>query len=143
MIFDRLKVALSEIILNYMSMFHTSGCAILALGAAQLDCKMIVAKQFSPSHMLDIVEQEKPNLLLGVPTMLIGLLEAQAIKNRDLSSIRMVCSGSSIVPPDLVREVRTTFGCGFQTIYGQTEVSPVLTQTRDTDSIEDLCNTVG
>jgi len=143
MIFDRLKVEPGDVVLNFMPMFHTSGCAIMALGAVQFDCKMIVAKLFSPPRMLDIMEREKPSFMLSVPTMLIGLLEAQATEPRDVSSIRMVCSGGSMVPPYLVREVRSTFNCGFQTIYGQTEVSPVLTQTRYTDSIDDLCNTVG
>jgi len=141
--FDRLNVNRGDVVLNFMPMFHTSGCAIIALGALQFECKMIVAKMFSPPHMLDIIEQERATSMLGVPTMLIGLLEEQGARPRDVSSVRMVCSGGSLVPPELVRKICATFQCGFETIYGQTETSPVLTQTRDTDSIEDLCNTVG
>ena len=33
-----------------------------------------------------------------------------------------------MVPPDLIRAVQTAFGCEFQTVYGQTESSPLLTQ---------------
>jgi fatty-acyl-CoA synthase len=42
-----------------------------------------------------------------------------------------------------VRRVRAAFGCKFETVYGQTETSPLLTQTFGDDSLEDLCNTVG
>ncbi|MBR9862233.1 MAG: AMP-binding protein [Rhodobacteraceae bacterium] len=143
MIFDRYKVSRGDVVLNFMPMFHTSGCAIIALGALQYQCKMIVAKLFSPPHMLDIVQSEKATTILGVPTMLIGLIEEQKASPRNVSSVFMVCSGGSLVPPELVRAVRSTFDCGFQTIYGQTEASPVITQTRDTDSLEDLCSTVG
>lgn len=48
-----------------------------------------------------------------------------------------------MVPPELVRQIKRTFGCDFETVYGQTEVSPILTQTRADDSIDDLCETVG
>ncbi len=61
----------------------------------------------------------------------------------DVSTLRLVISGGSRVPPELVRRVRTLFGCRFGTVYGQTETSPVLTQTFAYDSDEDLCETVG
>jgi fatty-acyl-CoA synthase len=35
------------------------------------------------------------------------------------------------------------FGCGFYTVYGQTETSPLLTQTRPKDPFDDVCFTVG
>ncbi len=93
--------------------------------------------------MLDIIESEKPGLLMGVPTMLVGLLEAQAARPRKLDSVRMTVSGGAMVPPELVRRVREAFGCGFETVYGQTESSPVVTQTAADDSLQDLCETVG
>lgn len=143
MAYKRLGAREGDIILNYMPMFHTAGCAVLTLGAVQFNAKMIIAKLFSPPHMLDIIESERVDLMLGVPTMLIGLIEAQAANPKDTSSIRIACSGGSMVPPELVRQIRRTFDCDFETVYGQTEVSPILTQTRETDSIDDLCNSVG
>jgi fatty-acyl-CoA synthase len=55
----------------------------------------------------------------------------------------MAGSGGSMVPPELIRRVTDRLGCGFYTVYGQTETSPLLTQTRASDRFEDLCNTVG
>ena len=143
MAYKRLGSREGDVILNYMPMFHTAGCAILTLGSVQFSSKMIIAKLFSPPHMLEIIESEKVDMMLGVPTMLIGLIEAQAASPRDTSSVRIACSGGSMVPPELVRQVKRVFGCDFETVYGQTEVSPILTQTRADDSIEDLCDTVG
>ncbi len=141
--FRRAKVSEGEMVLNFMPMFHTSGCACLTLGAMQFGSPMIIAALFDPGRMLDIVEAERPGLLLGVPTMLVALLEAQAARTRDVGSLRMIVSGGAMVPPDLVRRVREVFGCGFETVYGQTESSPVVTQTADDDSLDDLCETVG
>jgi len=104
---------------------------------------MIVAKLFDPPRMLDIVQSERVEFLFGVPTMLVGLLEAQAAEPRNVASVRMSGSGGSMVPPELVRRVRSTFECDFETVYGQTETSPLLTQSHADDAFEDICNTVG
>jgi fatty-acyl-CoA synthase len=141
--FARAGIAAGESLINFAPMFHTSGCACLTLGAAQVGGKMIIAKLFDPPRMLDLIESERVGFLLGVPTMLIGLLEAQAAQPRDVSSVTMALSGGSMVPPELVRRIKSAFGCGFTTVYGQTESSPVVTQTRADDSLEDLCETVG
>jgi fatty-acyl-CoA synthase len=143
MIFKRLGVREGDAMINFMPMFHTSGCAINTLGSAQLGCSMIICKLFEPNRVLDVMEEECVAVLLGVPTMMVGMLEAQTAKARDLSAVRIAVSGGSMVPPELVRRVRSVFGCDFETVYGQTETSPVLTQTRADDSIEDLCETVG
>ncbi len=37
-------------------------------------------------------------------------------------------SGGSPVPPGLARQVEQRFGVSFTTVYGQTELSPVVTQ---------------
>jgi fatty-acyl-CoA synthase len=141
--FSRAGARAGETVLNFMPMFHTSGCACLTLGALQLGSPMIIAALFEPGRMLDIVETERPALLLGVPTMLVGLIEAQDAEARNVDSLRMIVSGGSMVPPDLVRRARSLFGCGFTTVYGQTESSPVVTQTAADDCLDDLCETVG
>ncbi len=143
MIFKRLGVREGDTMLNFMPMFHTSGCAINTLGCVQHGVRMIIAKLFEPNRMLDIMEAELVAVLAGVPTMMVAMLEAQAARPRDLSSIRVAVSGGSMVPPELVRRIRSVFGCDFETVFGQTETSPVVTQTRAGDSIEDLCETVG
>jgi len=141
--FQRMNVAEGETSLNFMPMFHTAGCGLATLGAVQFGCRMILARLFDPEKMLDLVESQRVGQLFGVPTMLVALAEAQAARQRDVASIRLAGSGGSMVPPELVRKIRAAFGCDFVTVYGQTESSPLLTQTRIEDSIEDICETVG
>jgi len=140
---SRLKAREGETALNFMPMFHTAGCGLITLGAVQFGARMILAKLFDPDRMLDIIEAEGVNSLLGVPTMLVALSEAQTKRPRDISSLRIASSGGSMVAPELVRRVRSLFECEMQPLYGQTETSPLLTQCRSEHSIEDLCETVG
>ena len=141
--YSRLKVRPGETTLNFMPLFHTAGCSMCVLGSAQFGCRMVLAKLFDPAKMLKIIEAEQVNVVMGVPTMLVGMLEAQAATPRDLSSLRVVSSGGSMVPPELVRQVQSVFTVAFQTVYGQTETSPLLTQHSQDDAQEDLLETVG
>ncbi len=140
---DRLNARDFGTWLNFMPMFHTSGCVILTLGAVQARARMLIAKLFVPDAMNRIIEQERVNFAMGVPTMLIGLLEAYDRMPVNTASVEMAVSGGSMVPPELMRRFRGTYDCGFEIVYGQTETSPVITQSWATDSLDDVSNTVG
>jgi len=75
--------------------------------------------------------------------MLVAMPEALSQVDVDVSSVEVAVSGGSIVAPELVRSVRDAFGCNFETVYGQTETSPLISQHHHTDSLDDICNTVG
>lgn len=128
---------------NFMPMFHTSGCGMITLGSMQIGCVMYICKFFDPAAILNLIEREKVTALLGVPTMLVAMLEVLEQQPRDMSSITIAVSGGSMVAPDLVRSVCDGFGCDFETVYGQTETSPLVTQHHVTDSVETICSTIG
>jgi fatty-acyl-CoA synthase len=83
------------------------------------------------------------NAMLGVPTMLVAMLEHPTFTATDLSSVKAICSGGSTVPAALVRLLEEKLGAPFTIVFGQTECSPVAAQTRTTDSVEDKANTIG
>ena len=128
---------------NFMPMFHTSGCGMISLGCLQFGCKMVLFKLFDPPAILRIIESEHITGMLGVPTMLVALLESLSVEPADVSSVEMVVSGGAMVAPELVRNIQHAFDCKFETVYGQTETSPLITQHHAEDSIDDICNTVG
>jgi fatty-acyl-CoA synthase len=139
----RLGGGQGDVWLNFMPLFHTGGCVLGVLGSIQTGCTLAIAKMFTPGGMNAVIERERVSFLLGVPTMIVGMIESQEATPVDLSSIRTAMAGGSMVPPELVRQIKAVFGCDFETIYGQTETSPTLTLSHADDAINDLCNTVG
>jgi fatty-acyl-CoA synthase len=129
--------------LNPMPLFHTAGCGLITLGSAQFGARMILLRLFDPGRMLDIIESERVEFLLGVPTMLVALLEAQGGRPRKIDSARAAISGGAMVPPELVRKVRAAFGCDFHIVYGQTESSCLLTIASCTGEDNGSIETVG
>lgn len=132
-----------ETVLAVMPLFHTAGGGMTVLGAIQFGCRLVLPRQFDGATGIALVESQAINLILCVPTMLIMMLEADAAQPRNLDSIRVVAAGGSMVPPELIRRITSRFKCGFATVYGQTEASPLLTMTRTSDSFSDLCETIG
>ncbi|MBT5817228.1 MAG: AMP-binding protein [Proteobacteria bacterium] len=140
---DRLEVSADHVWANIMPMFHTSGCGMVTLGCVQTGCKMLIVKLFDPNVVCRIIEEHRVSTILGVPTMLVALLEALQKEPVDVSSLKDFSSGGAMVAPELIRNIQRVFSCRFSTLYGQTETSPVITQNFPDDSIDNVCHTIG
>ena len=140
---QRLGAKQGEPWMNAMPLFHTAGCAMQVLGAAQTPGPLYMFAVFDPVAVLRVIDEERVVVGGGVPTMIVAMLQVLETQSFDLSSLRTVVSGGATVPPHLVRAVTDKMGCSIQTVFGQTECSPLLTMHRLSETIEDACNTVG
>ncbi|PLW70631.1 class I adenylate-forming enzyme family protein [Pseudohalioglobus lutimaris] len=129
--------------IHNMPLFHTTGCAILVLGGLGTGCTMLLAPMFDPVVIARVIERERTQFILGVPTMLFALIDEVRRSGRDVSSTQRIMSGGAMVAPQLCRDAKEVFGTPVQIVYGQTETSPVLTQAWYEDTIEDLTQTIG
>ncbi len=125
--------------------YHCFGCVLGTLMAATYGAAMVVpAESFDPAATLDAIEQEHCTSLYGVPTMFIAQLHDPSLPKRNLKSLRTGIMAGSPCPIETMRAVVNTMGCREITIgYGQTEASPIITQTRTDDPIELRVETVG
>ncbi len=140
---ERMGVAKGDVYLSFMPLFHTGGCAVSVLGTINMVGTLILCPIFDPGLMNQLIEQEKATHFLGVPTMIQGMIEANKAAPRNMSSMKGIVSGGSMVAPELVKQARETFGVGLQIIYGQTETCPLLTMVYGDDSVEDASTSVG
>lgn len=125
--------------------YHCFGCVLGTICAVVHGAAMIVpAESFDPVSTLAAIEQERATALYGVPTMFIAELHEPSRKGRDLSSLRTGIMAGSPCPIETMRAVVNDLGCREITIgYGQTEASPIITQTRTDDPLEMRVETVG
>ena len=132
-----------DVWVNAMPMFHIGGSVVTELGTITSRGTYVIMPGFDPAQMLEIIESERGNATLIVPTMILNLLEHPAFPNHDLSSIKTILSGASAVPAALVHRTKEALGCQFTILFGQTELNGVVCQTRVDDSIEDQSQTLG
>lgn len=140
---DRMGVAEGETWVAMMPLFHTAGCVLGVLGAVSKKLTQVLLESFDPGLALELNETYRGNAFLGVPTMLLAMLEHPQFKSRDLSSVHSICSGGSTVPAALVKRLETELNSRFTIVFGQTECSPVASMTRADDAAEDKANTIG
>jgi fatty-acyl-CoA synthase len=140
---DRNAIAPGDVFVTTMPLFHTGGCVCCVLGAVSKIATQVLVEAFDPGLVLELFATYRGTAMVGVPTMLIAMLEHPAFPNTDLSSVRSICSGGSTVPAPLVRRFEEKLGAPFTIVFGQTECSPVAAQTHPNDSVEDKAATIG
>ncbi|WP_298037587.1 AMP-binding protein [uncultured Desulfuromonas sp.] len=124
--------------------FHCFGCVLGVLACVTHGSAMVPVETFNPEEVLKTVAAEKCTALHGVPTMFIAELDHPNFARYDLSSLRTGIMAGSPCPTEVMKRVIRHMNASEITIaYGQTESSPVITQTRTDDPIELRVATVG
>ncbi|CAN5819413.1 linear/branched/unsaturated fatty acid:CoA ligase LbuL [soil metagenome] len=140
---DRVGIPDGAVWLSPMPLFHTGGCVMAVLGALDRRATLVLMPMFDPALFLELIERERVWFAAGVPTMLIAAMDHPDSATRDLSSWKSTVSGGAPVPEALVRRIEETLGVDFTIVYGQTECSPVLSNTLPSDTPADKGLTVG
>src|SRR5215207_8661058 len=124
--------------------FHCFGCVLGTLNTVTHEGTMVPVEQFDAEEVLKAVHEERCTAPLGVPTMFIAELEHENYGEYDTSSLRTGIMAGSPCAIEVMKQVVNDMGADEITIaYGQTESSPVITQTRTDDPIERRVSTVG
>lgn len=124
--------------------FHCFGCVLAVMACVTHGSTMVPVEIFEPLKVLQTIEAEKCTAVHGVPTMFIAELEHPEFSKYDLSSLRSGIMAGSPCPIEVMKKVISQMHASEITIaYGQTESSPVITQTRTDDPIELRVATVG
>ncbi|WP_406195558.1 AMP-binding protein [Streptomyces europaeiscabiei] len=126
-----------------LPLFHTAGCGLSVLGTALRAGTLVLHQLFDPQLVLDSVQKWRATLFAGVPQMHAALLAHPAFDSYDLQDLGILLSGGDLVPPELIAEAERRFGARFSTVYGQTELSPIVTQTSPDDTASDKQHTAG
>jgi fatty-acyl-CoA synthase len=141
-----MELSCKDILCIPVPFFHCFGCVLGTLSCVVSATGMAPVVAFKPDVVLETVEKCKCTALHGVPTMFIAELEEMRKKSYNTSTLRTGIMAGAPCPIEVMKQVvsKDKMGADQMTIaYGQTEASPVITQTRPTDSIELRVGTVG
>ncbi len=126
-------------------LYHCFGCVMASLVTVTTGAALILpAAQFDARATLEAIHNERATALYGVPTMFIAQLEHPDFASFDLTSLRTGIMAGAPCPVEIMKRVIVDMHCpGITIAYGQTESSPVITQSLSTDSLELRVSTVG
>jgi fatty-acyl-CoA synthase len=126
-------------------MYHCFGMVIGALACMTHGAAIVFPGDgFDPVTTLQTVERYRCTSLYGVPTMFIAELDHPDFAKYDLASLRTGMMAGAPCPVEVMRRCIRDMHLSEITIgYGMTETSPVSTQTRIGDTLEQQVGTVG
>lgn len=110
-------------VLTVLPLFHVGGLCIQTLPALYAGASVTLHARFGIDATLDAIARERPTLTLQVPATMKGLVDHPLWPQTDLSCLRAVWAGSSVLPAALVRAFLDR-GVPLCNVYGATETGP-------------------
>ncbi|MBW8315428.1 MAG: AMP-binding protein [Hydrogenophaga sp.] len=113
----------SDTVLTVLPLFHVGGLCLQTLPALSVGARVLLFSRFDASATLECIANERPTLTLQVPATLKALTEHPRWTGTDLSSLRAVWAGSSLLPPAPLAAFHAR-GVPVCNVYGSTETGP-------------------
>ncbi len=141
---DNMKFTHEDRLCIVVPFFHCFGLVLAIMACLTHATSMVPVDAFSPIKVLDAITKENCTAFHGVPTMYIAMLEQPTFKNYSFPHMRTGIMAGSPCPVKVMQQVVDEVNMSEITIcYGQTEASPVCTQTNVDDSLAHRVATVG
>jgi fatty-acyl-CoA synthase len=116
-------------VLTVLPFFHVGGLNIQTTPALHFGATMTIHRRFTPDTTLTAIARDHPTLTVLVPATIQAMTEHPDWASTDLSSLKAISTGSTIVPPHLVERF-VARGVPVLQVYGSTETCPIAIYTR-------------
>ncbi len=105
--------------------FHVFGMTVAMNFPLYTGCTVILVPKFDLDAFIKTLQQTKPTLFPGVPTIFAAIVNHKNISSFDMSSIRYCITGSAPMPVEVLKKFEALTGSIIIEGYGLTESSPV------------------
>ena len=124
-------------------LFHCFGVVLATMCCLTHGSTQVMVERFDPLVTLASIHRERCTVLHGVPTMFISMLHHPMFPMFDMHSLRTGIMAGALCPEELMRQVNEQMFMDLTSVYGMTETSPGMTQSRVDDPFEVRLATVG
>ena len=124
---DALGIYSRSTVLPVVPMFHVNAWGV-PYAAAACGAKLVLpGAGMDGASIFELIDNEKVELLLGVPTVWLALLQFCEKEKKVLSSVEKVVIGGSAAPMSMIREFQEKHDAFVIHAWGMTEMSPMGT----------------
>jgi fatty-acyl-CoA synthase len=113
-----------DVIFNSLPLFHVGGLNNLVTPGIKAGCSIVLHAKFDPAASFDAIGREGITLTVLVPAQLDMMMASPRWAGADFSKLRMITTGSTIVPRHVIDAVHAK-GVPLVQVYGSTETSPI------------------
>ncbi len=116
-------------VLTVLPFFHVGGLNIQTTPALHHGATVTIHRRFAPDSALATISHDRPTLTVLVPATIQAITDHPDWATADLSSLKAIATGSTIVPQFLMDRF-TARGVPVLQVYGSTETCPIAIYTR-------------
>ena len=120
-------VAGAEKMIGVLPFFHVFAMTgVMNFGISRA-AELIVMPRFVLDDLLNLINEHRPTVMAGVPTIFNAIMNHPKIRSFDLSSLKLCLSGGAPLPLEVKRGFESLTGCKLIEAYGLSETSPAAT----------------
>jgi fatty-acyl-CoA synthase len=140
---EHMKFTQNDKLCVCVPLFHCFGVTLATTNCLTHGCTQVMVERFDALVVLASIHKERCTALYGVPTMFIAELNHPMFDMFDMTSLRTGIMAGALCPIELMKRVSDKMYMSITSVYGLTETSPGMTQTRIDDTFEIRTQTVG
>lgn len=115
------------ITLSILPWYHIYGQACELIANCTAGGRGILIPTFDLQRIAEVIKQYRPNLVLGVPTMFINMLNSPHLAKVDMTCLKYANVGAGALPAEVAREWQKRTGFPMAEGYGLSETSTGVT----------------
>lgn len=123
----------ADVAMSFLPLFHVGGLNIQTLPTLYAGGTVVLHDRFDPTRALNDIAKHRVTVSTFVPATIRAIIAEPDFSTADLSSVRGIVTGSSIVPDDLLGAFEAR-GLNPGQVYGSTETGPTSVVLRFDDS---------
>jgi long-chain acyl-CoA synthetase len=113
-----------------LPLFHVFGLTSGLNSCVRVGGCLTLLPRFDPGKALEIIQRDKVNTFLGVPTMYAAMLHHEGADQFDTSTLELCVSGGAAMPVEVLRGFEERFGCTVLEGYGLSESTAIAAFNR-------------
>lgn len=133
-----------DVILGALPLNHVGGLTCTITSALVAGCSVEQIPRFNPVTVLERLQRGRVTFASGVPTMYSMMMASPALREADLSRIRLCVIGGSNVEPALAKAMMKLLPqARLANLYGLSETSGACIISPEGEDLENLLATIG
>ncbi|MHA1473367.1 MAG: AMP-binding protein, partial [Promethearchaeota archaeon] len=114
--------------ISILPWYHIYGQACELIMGCLIDSKSYILPSFDLQRIAQVIKEGRPNMMLGVPTMFVNILNSPHMKDVDMSCLKFANCGAGALPEELGAEWKRRTGFRLAEGYGLSETSVAAVQ---------------
>lgn len=135
---DALNISSDTVVMPVVPMYHVCAWGMPYIAPMSGATLVLPGEGMDGKSLHELIELAEIDLMLGVPTVWLGLIDYLKRNNLRMDSVKTVGVGGSASPRSLVETLDKEYGVYLLPIWGMTETSPLATLGSPTKAMQSM-----